>query len=86
MNVSGRGNTKEEVFKMAISEAHTKFNNIDYIVFFEDSPQGIQAAKLLGGIAVGCFSKELKNYGADVIIDNFALLTPQELLKTVGCK
>jgi HAD superfamily hydrolase (TIGR01509 family) len=86
INVSGSGTTKEDVFRMAVTKAHAKFNNIKCIVFFEDSPQGIQASKLLGGIAVGCFNKELKNYGADFIIDNFASLMPQKLLKIIGCR
>lgn len=85
-NVSGGGSTKEEVFRRAMSVSYAKFSDVKCIVFFEDSPQGVQAAKSLGGIVVGCFNEELKKYGADFIVNNFALLMPQDLLRVIGCE
>jgi len=87
IDVSGSGATKKEVFKNAIEKLKKIFHeNIECILFFDDAPSGILAAKSLNQKAIGCFHRELLNYGADAVIEDFSNIPLQEFLNKVGCK
>jgi len=84
INVSGKGKTKEEIFKLAISEGKKRCNPLKYILVFEDSPSGIKAAKSLGCIAIGCFNEKLKSQAPDLIVYDFSSLKVEELYKALN--
>ncbi|MGC9020353.1 MAG: HAD family hydrolase [Candidatus Methanodesulfokora sp.] len=82
LDLSGSGGSKEEIFRNALKAVES--GNC-CVVFFDDSPSGIQAAKSLGGLAVGCFNEKLRDYGADAVVTDFSRLSPVDLLRRVGC-
>jgi len=86
-DVSGTGKSKVEVFARAKSVAEElSGGRLGCLVFFDDAPAGVKAAKEQGGKAVGCFHRELKEYGADAVVEDFSLITPLVLLKELGCE
>ena len=84
-DVSGSGNTKEEIFKKAMDIVRQKLAKVHCIVVFEDSPSGILVAKKLGLKAVGYRYQSLREYGADYIIHDFSKTSPIQVLKKLGC-
>uniref|UniRef100_A0A7J3X6V4 HAD family phosphatase n=1 Tax=Thermofilum pendens TaxID=2269 RepID=A0A7J3X6V4_THEPE len=85
-DVSGKGSSKREVFRRALQEVFSRVRSAECIVFFDDSPAGVEAAKEAGGKAVGCFDEGLASYGADLVVKDFSLWEPAELLEAVGCR
>ncbi|MCC6003486.1 MAG: hypothetical protein LM590_04020 [Thermofilum sp.] len=86
LDVSGSGASKQEVFRNAIEKLRFTYSgSVKCIVFFDDAPSGVVAAKNLQQVAVGCFSKELLKYGADIVIEDFSALSLQGFLEELGC-
>ena len=85
-DVSGRGSSKLDVFALAREEAvRLARGKLSCLVFFDDAPAGVKAAKKVGGKAVGCFDPRLSALGADLVVEDFSALSPKELLSRLGC-
>lgn len=85
-DVSGKESTKLGVFLLAKEEAlKLARGDLSCLVFFDDAPAGVKAAKEVGGKAVGCFDPKLSAVGADLVVEDFSALSPRDLLSRLGC-
>ncbi len=76
VDVSGSSASKKEIFAIGMSRAG-RFN---CIMAIDDAPSGIMAARDLGIIPVGFRQKDLINYGARLVIEDFKQVDPEVLI------
>ncbi|MEM4445255.1 MAG: HAD family phosphatase [Thermofilum sp.] len=84
-NVSGSAPTKLGVFSNAVVKARELLGEPECLVFFDDAPSGVEAARRLGGKAVGCFNEKLKSSMPDYFVPSFEKLHFRDILSAVGC-
>ncbi|AFK23075.1 beta-phosphoglucomutase [Pyrococcus sp. ST04] len=83
LNVSGRAETKEDVFKLAKEELKLNFPEIKYFFVVEDAPSGIRAGKAIGAITLG-YERESSLEEADFRFSSFGELSVDTLLSLIG--
>lgn len=85
VDVSGSADSKLGVFSNAAAKARELLGELTCVVFFDDAPSGVEAAKRLGGKAVGCFNEQLRASPVDYFVSSFEGLSHEQILTAVGC-
>lgn len=77
LDVSGASTSKKEIFAIGVGKA----GKCDCIIAIDDAPSGISAARELGIIPVGFQRRDLLDYGAKLVIDDFKDADPEVLVE-----
>lgn len=85
IDASGKGATKEDVFREAVNAVIERYGFIKCCIVFDDSPSGIAAAKKVKLKAVGYRDERLLEKGADLVVYKFTPIDPLYLIKLLRC-